>query len=349
MRIRAVVAAFALAAVAQADAIRSHFANAAGTAERPAVSVAWIAGGRTEFANFGRRTLPDGAPPASDTIYEIGSITKTFTATLLADMVLSKEVAFETTIGELLPAKNYSADARRITLLALATHSSGLPRLPNNMFVAAAKAPLNPYAHYTPDDLDAYMRGYAAESASPQPLYSNIGVGLLGYALAAKAGKSYEQLITERVLAPLGMRDTSITLSAAQKARLAPGHAGGRIVPNWDVPTFAGAGALRSTTADMAKYLAAVMDPPETRLGRAIRMAREPRADFTNGMRIGLNWITRKSDDGRDLTWHNGGTGGYRTFIGFIPAARAGIVVLTNATTNPDPLALQALNALAKQ
>ena len=205
MQNRAVVVAFALAAVVQADAIRSHFANAAGTAERPAVSAAWIAGGRTEFANFGRQTLPDGAPPANDTIYEIGSITKTFTATLLADMVLSKEVAFETTIGELLPAKNYSADARRITLLALATHSSGLPRLPNNMFVAAAKAPLNPYAHYTPDDLDAYMRGYAAESASPQPLYSNIGVGLLGYALAAKAGKSYEQLITERVLAPLGV------------------------------------------------------------------------------------------------------------------------------------------------
>ena len=75
----------------------------------------------------------------------------------------------------------------------------------------------------------------------------------------------------------------------------------------------------------------------------------EPRAGFTNGTRIGLNWITRKSDDGRDLTWHNGGTGGYRTFIGFIPAARVGIVVLTNAATNPDPLALQALNALAKK
>jgi CubicO group peptidase (beta-lactamase class C family) len=349
MKLRAVVAVLALAAVAQTDVIRSHFAESAGTAERPAVSIAWIQNGRTEFVNFGRKTLPDGASPASDTLYEIGSITKTFTGTLLADMVLNKEVRLESTIGELVPEKNYSAHARRITLLALATHSSGLPRLPDNMAAAAAKDPMNPYAYYSTDDLDAYLRTYTAASAKPQPLYSNLGVGLLGNVLAAKAGKRYEQLITERVLAPLGMRETSITLTAAQKARLAPGHAGGRIVPNWDIPAFAGAGALRSTAADMAKYLSAVLDPPDSRIGRAIRIAREPRADFANGMRIGLAWITRKSDAGKDLTWHNGGTGGYRTFIGVIPDAKVGLVVLTNATSNPDPLAVQTLNALANR
>ena len=346
MRLAQIVV-IALTVVAQADVIRSSFADATGTAERPAASVAWIKNGKTEFAHFGHKTLPDGPAPANDTVYEIGSISKTFTGILLADMILNKEVTLETTIGELLPGKNYSADARKIALLALATHSSGLPRLPNNM-MAATKDPMNPYAYYTTDDLDAYLRTYTAAGADPQPEYSNLGVGLLGYALSTKAGKSYEQLITERVLALLGMRDTSITLSESQKSRLAPGHAGGKVVPNWDVPTLAGAGALRSTAADMIKYLHAVLEPPDTRLGRAIRMAREPRADLAPGARIGFAWITRKTDDGRDLTWHNGGTGGYRSFIGMIPDAKVGIVVLTNANSNPDPIAIRALTALAR-
>jgi CubicO group peptidase (beta-lactamase class C family) len=222
-----------------------------------------------------------------------------------------------------------------------------LPRLPGNLF-ATVKDQTNPYATYTPQDLDAFLRTFTPP-ADPKPEYSNLGVGLLGYALASKAGTSYEQLITDRVLGPLGMRDTSITLNDSQRTRLAPGHAGGKVVPNWDIPTLAGAGALRSTPADMAKYLAAVLDPPDTRIGRAIRMARDPRADFTGGMRIGLAWITRKSDTGQDLTWHNGGTGGYRSFIGVIPDANVGLVVLTNANSNPDPVAIQALNGLAKR
>ena len=331
--------------LAQSNVVRSTFASATGTAERPAASIAWIANGKTEFAHFGHKTLPDGAAPSNDTIYEIGSITKTFTGTLLADMILNKEVTLETTIGDLLPAaKDYPPELRRITVGKIATHSSGLPRLPTNLF-ATVKDQMNPYATYTPEHLDAFLRTFTPP-ADPKPEYSNLGFGLLGYALATKAGKSYEQLITERVLTPLGMRDTVITFTAAHRSKLAPGHAGGKPVANWDIPTLAGAGALRSTAADMAKYMVAVLDPPDTRIGRAIRMAREPRAELAEGRRIGLAWITIKSDQGEDLTWHNGGTGGYRSFIGLIPDAKAGIVVLTNASSSPDPLALTALNAL---
>ena len=334
-----------LVTLLQADTIQSHFAAAAGTPERPAASVSWIAGGKTQFAHFGRTTLPDGPPPGDNTIYEIGSITKTFTGTLLADMVLNKEVTLESTIGELLPeASSYPAELRRITLSRIATHSSGLPRLPTNLFTTV-KDPANPYATYTPEHLDAFLRTFSPP-ADAKPEYSNLGFGLLGHVLAKKAGKGYEQLITERVLAPLGMRDTVITLTDAHRTRLAPGHAGGKVVANWDIPTFAGAGALRSTAADMAKYLAAVLDPPDTRIGRAIRLAREPQADLGADARIGLGWITRKADEGRDVVWHNGGTGGYRSFIGVIPDAKVGLVLLTNANTNPDPIAFKALNAL---
>ena len=338
----------ALAAAVQADVIQSHFASVAGTAERPAASVGWISQGATKVSHFGHIRLPDGPTPTDDTVYEIGSITKTFTGTLLADMVLNKELTLETTIGELLPgANNYPAELRRISLGRIATHSSGLPRLPGNLF-ATTKDPANPYASYTPEHLDAFLRAFVPP-ADPKPEYSNLGFGVLGYALATKAGTSYEDLITERVLAPLGMRHTVIALTDSHRARLAPGHAGGKVVANWDLPTFAGAGALRSTTADMTKYLTALLNPPDTRVGRAIHMAREPRTDFTSGMRIGLGWITRKTDDGRDLIWHNGGTGGYRSFIGVIPAAKVGLVVLTNANTSPDSIAFDALNALGKR
>lgn len=334
-------------AAAQADDVRSHFATETGTANRPAASIAWISGGKTRLAHFGHKTLPDGAAPADDTVYEIGSITKTFTAALVADMILSKEITLETTIGDLLPAANgYTPEVRRITVERIATHSSGLPRLPADLF-ATVKDPANPYATYTPEHLDAFLRTFVPP-ADPRPEYSNLGFGLLGYALARKAGKSYEQLIAERVLVPLGMRDTAITLTDLQRSRLAPGHANGKVVANWDIPTLAGAGALRSTPSDMAKYLTALLDPPDTRIGRAIRLAREPRASLTEPMRIGLAWIARKSDGGKDLIWHNGGTGGYRSFIGAIPDEKVGLVVLTNANSNPDSIAIKALNAMVK-
>ena len=339
------IAVVTLVTLLQTDIVQSHFAAAAGTPERPAASVSWIVGGKTQFAHFGRTTLPDGPAPGENTIYEIGSITKTFTATLLADMVLNKEVTLETTIGELLPeASNYPAELRRITLGRIATHSSGLPRLPTNLF-ATVKDQANPYSTYTPEHLDAFLRSFVPP-ADAKPEYSNLGFGLLGHLLARKAGKNYERLIGERVLAPLGMHDTVIAFTDAHRALVAPGHAGGKVTANWDIPTLAGAGALRSTAADMAKYLEALLEPPDTRIGRAIRLAREPRADFTSGMRIGLGWITRKTDEGQDLTWHNGGTGGYRSFIGVIPDAKVGLVLLTNANTNPDSIAVKALTAL---
>jgi D-alanyl-D-alanine-carboxypeptidase/D-alanyl-D-alanine-endopeptidase len=342
------IAGLAVLSQSPAEVVPAHFASAAGTPERPAASVVWTGGGRTGIQHFGRKTLPDGAAPADDTVYEIGSITKAFTGILLADMVQNGEVKLETTIGELLPgAKQFSAEAQRITVGQLATHSSGLPRLPGNL-MGTVKDQSNPYAHYTPEHLEAFLHGYKPLSQDPKPEYSNLGFGLLGYALATKAGNSYEPLITGRVLTPLGMGDTVITLTESHLARLAPGHADGKVTANWDIPTLAGAGALRSTPSDMSKLLAALLDPPDTRIGRAIRRAREPGMDLNPSARIGFGWIAVKSAKGSDLIWHNGGTGGYRSFIGVIPDAKVGLVVLTNAQTNPDPIAMKALNALVR-
>src|SRR5206468_8195592 len=172
-----------------------------------------------------------------------------------------------------------------------------------------------------------------------------LGVGLLGHVLGRRAGVSYEELVTRRILGPLGMKDTAITLSAGMRARLAAGHdAEGKVVPNWDLPTLAGAGALRSTANDMLTFLAANLDTTARPLARAMRDARTPRREAGNPtMRIGLAWHILSRPAG-SIVWHNGGTGGYRTFTGFDPVRRVGVVVLSNLNAGVDDIGFHLLD-----
>lgn len=162
-------------------------------------------------------------------------------------------------------------------------------------------------------------------------------MGLLGHVLALRLGKSYFDAIDERILQPLGMRETRIDLSASMRARLAPGHnAGGSAVPNWDIPTLAGAGALRSTVDDMLRFLAANANPASTPLGRIFESTHAPRASTGSpAMSVGLGWHLLNRPIG-PIVWHNGGTGGYRAFLGFDPAKRVGVVLLTNSAITAD-------------
>jgi serine-type D-Ala-D-Ala carboxypeptidase/endopeptidase len=277
-------------------------------------------------------------------VFEIGSITKTFTASILADMVARGEVRLDDPVSKFLPPAAHvpARNGRQITLLDLATQSSGLPRLPSNL---APRDPSNPYADYSVDQMYAFLAGYELpRDIGASYEYSNLGVGLLGHALALKAGMSYEQLVTRRILAPLGMRETAITLTPAMKAKLAPGHdADGNVAPNWDLPTLAGAGALRSTARDMMGYLAANLDTT-TQLERAMRDAHTARREAGSPtMHIGLAWhiLTRPT---MRVVWHNGGTGGYRTFTGFDPVRRVGVVVLSNLNAGVDDIGFHLLD-----
>lgn len=346
----AVLLGAALAAQAPADTVAGIFAPAAGTPQRPSAIVATIVNGAVDVKGYGNVSLPNGPAPDANTVYEIGSITKGLTAILLADMALAGDVSLHDTLDKFLPQPaDYPEAIRKITLLQLATHSSGLPRLPANL-AFSVKDPSNPYAHYGRRELEAFLYGYTPPPGrtSIAPEYSNLGFGLLGHVLSLKAGTSYEALLKSRVLDPLGMRDSTITLTDDQRKRLAPGHAKGVPVSNWDINVLGGAGAVRSTAADMAKLLQALMQPPDSRLGKAIRLALEPRGQL-GVAKIGLAWITTDPPGGAPFTWHNGGTGGYRTFVGFTTNGKAGIVVLTNgADQSPDPLAVMALQKLAR-
>ena len=301
----------------------------------------------------GRRVLSAGTlngpgTPAPDvnSVFEIGSVTKTFTATVLADMVRRGEVQLDEPVAKLLPdgVRIPSRDEKQITLLDLATQSSGLPPMPTNF---APKDMSNPYADYSVGELYTFLSSYTLpRDPGTQYEYSNLGVGLLGLALSRRSAMSYEELVRQRITAPLDMNDTRITLTAQERARLAPGHnAAGTAVANWDLPTFAGAGALRSTMGDMLTYLAAYMKPDTlTALGRDMRLAATPlRPTTIPNMRIGMAWHIREVPGSR-IVWHNGETGGYHSFIGFDPDRGVGVVILGNSITSADDLGFHLLD-----
>lgn len=290
---------------------------------------------------------PGQLPLDANSVFEIGSITKVFTATILADMVNKGDVKLSDPVQIYLPAgvKMPTRNGKQITLANLSEQNSGLPRMPTN-FKPANGA--NPFADYSVAQLYEFLSSYQLpRDPGATYEYSNVGVGLLGHVLALRAHQSYEDLVRTRITQPLGMTHTSIALTPWMTTHLAKGHgASGDVVANWDLPTLAGAGALRSTTTDMLTFLAANLHPERKPLGAAMALAQTARAPTGVGnMSIGLNWHI--SHAGADtIVWHNGGTGGYRTFAGTVASKHIGVVVLTNSTgEGADDIGFHLLNA----
>ena len=289
--------------------------------------------------------VPGGAvAPDANTVFEIGSITKVFTSLVLADMVERGEVKLDDPVAKFLPStvRVPGRDGKVITLLDLANQVSGLPRLPGNLKPAD---PGDPYADYGPAQLYEFLSGYALTRGIGEKYeYSNLGVGLLGHALALKAGVGYEELVRRRVLEPLGMGNTAITLPDSMLARFATGT-GPSLLPvkPWAFDALAGAGALRSTANDMLRFLTAAMGLRETPLRKAfVLMLQKRRPTGTPDLDIAMGWHVW-TKYGTEIVWHNGGTGGFRSFAGFNPAKKTGVVVLCNTSFGVDDLGLHAL------
>ena len=264
--------------------------------------------------------------PDRNSVFEIGSISKVFTGVLLAEAVQRKEAVLEDPVRKLLPATG-APDPRpgdqEIRLVDLATHTSGLPRMPNNF---RPRNPANPYADYNGDKLLEWIgKNGLVRNPDSQYNYSNLGAGLLGFALAWRADRTYEQLLLERIAGPLQMTGTRVKLTPELAARLIQGHdAKGTPVPNWDLDALAGAGAIRSTSADLMKFLEANLLPAGP-LAPALLLAQKPQARNGRG-EIALGWHVWPSG----IYWHNGGTGGYTSYMSFDPKRGTAVVVLLN-------------------
>jgi len=301
------------------------------------------ADGTTRIVGYGDAG-PNARPLGARSVFEIGSITKVFTGILLADMVARGEVSLSDPVSKYLPSgvTMPTRGGREITLLDLATHRSGLPRLPSNMSPADAT---NPFADYTVENLYAFLSSHKLRrDPGSQYEYSNLAVGLLGAVLAGAGEMSYEDIVRERILKPLGMNMTGIALEGEMLDWMVEGHnQQGEVVPLWDLPTFAGAGALRSNAEDMLIFLAANTGPPETQLERSMRDSHEVRESAGAQMDVGLNWHVRHVGDEK-IVWHNGGTAGFSTFVGFDPDKGVGTVVLTNSVHGADDIGMHLIN-----
>lgn len=295
------------------------------------------------YGQFGPAT--DSATPDGDTVFEIASITKTFTATLLAEMAERNEIALDDVVSKYLPESvKLPQTDKPMTLAAIATHHSGLPRLPSNL---KPRGWDDPYAEYDSKKLYAYLPGAKVHPTATFE-YSNLAYSMLGHALSRRAGKSYEELLVDHIAKPLGMKDTRVLFTPAMRQRLAPPFdADLDVARNWGFADLPAGGGIRSTVNDMLKYLAAQIDLPgalpET-LRKAIAVTHEDRADAgPGGMRIGLAWHITKAG----VHWHNGQTGGYHSYAAFDAKAKLAVVVLANtATGQVDALGNRAMTIL---
>jgi len=308
--------------------------------------------GYGEVTLEGKKQVPDAA-----TLFEIGSITKIFTGTLLADQVLCGTVRLDDPVQNYLPNDWIvpRRDDRDITLLHLATHTSSLPVQPPLIgFIALLnKTPFNPYSKFD----ETQLRKTLADLKLSRPIgsrfeYSNLGVGLLGHALAhAAKAKTYEDLLVQRLAKPLALADTRLQLSAEQSKRLAPGHnKEGEPASPWTFACLEACGGLRSTAHDLLLFVDAAMNRRKTPLAEAFRMVQQPWREIgRKGEAVGLCWFRREHEvEKDDMLWHNGGTGGYRSFLALVPEKGVGVVLLSNSPHSLDKLGDAILKKIAE-
>lgn len=308
--------------------------------EAVGATVGLIEHGEMQFFSYGQKSIQDNELMSEETIFEIGSITKLFTTLILMDMTTNGNVQLDAPIEAYLPdIKTPEFEGKKITLRHLATHHSGLPSLPDNF---NPKDPMNPFEDYTAKDLYHFLSHYKLKVAPGESFeYSNIGMGLLGYILSKKEGVDYEELVRSHLCENLEMKNTKITLSNKMEKHFAKGYHKKQEVPHWDIPILAGAGAFRSNIKDMTQFLAASMgllNSPLNDLLKQCHIIQRPAGPLSD--EIGLGWMISHSNTA-DVIWHNGGTGGFRNFLGFNPKTQKGIVVLSNSSEGwPDAFSL---------
>lgn len=308
---------------------------------RPGV-VAMRRGGETRLRAYG--DLPDD----TSSLFEIGSVTKVVTSLLLAALVADETVAYDDPVAAHLPVAPPEV-GRPITLADLATHHSGLPRLPAGMLLAGLTRDRgNPYARLD----EARMRRAIAETRPAHEPgrfgYSNFGAGLLGHALAHAAGTSYAALVADRVSGPLGLADTAVETPAGAAGRLVEGRSRwGRRVGRWDLASLAGAGGLVSTAPDLLTLLALWSPGADGPLADAAAATAVVRHRVNRAMGVGLGWMVVPGGEGparfrveHDLLWHDGGTGGHRSFVAVVPATGAALVILSGRARGVTNLGL---------
>ena len=291
----------------------------------------------SRIISYGTIGLNDKRSVDGDTVFDVGSISKVFTALLLADMARHGEVSINDPAAKYLDAKKVKVPERggkQITLVDLATHTAGLPLRPTNL---VSKDPNDKYRGYTADLMYECLSSFTLSTdIGTKYEYSNLGYGLLGHVLEKRMGATYAELVESRITQPLEMTDTRIDLTPAMKSRMAVGYNYElmAIPSEWRFGVLQSAGAFSSTANELLKFLAAFLGYKQVPLFPAMRSMLDIRrpGGMQPSTQIALAWNVYV-DGGQEVVWKNGSVGGYRSFIGFDPKARIGVVALANAQT----------------
>lgn len=304
------------------------------------LSIAVIQNGKADYYGVIRNDETIRPIENQNEIFEIGSITKVFTSTVLASLVKDKEIKLTDEINAFYPFG--FKDNIKITFESLANHTSGLARLPENLDLANTT---NPYKSYGKNEIEYYLKNLLKLDDEPfkSYAYSNLGTGLLGYTLGISQKTTFQELLQKKVFDKYGMKN-SYTTSENLGNRLVKGmDKNGNIVSNWDFDVLFGCGGILSTTEDLVKFTHAQFDPTN----KDLELTRKPTFEINEGFKIGLGWHILKSKNGYDLYWHNGGTGGYSSSITIDIENKKAIIILSNVSNinkNIDTLGIELIN-----
>ncbi|MEM9921208.1 MAG: serine hydrolase [Bacteroidota bacterium] len=311
------------------------------------LSIAIMKDGKTNYYGV----VNDGgtlkAMKNQDKVFEVGSITKVFTSTVLASLVADEKVKLDDNVNTFFPFP-FKGDVK-ITLKDLANHTSGLPRLPENLDLSNMA---NPYKSYDKELLEEYLKDILKLSSSPAETYaySNLGAGLLGYTLGLSQKVSFQTLLQKRVFDKYNLSNSYMNSQNLDTKLIKGLNADGEIVPNWDFDALFSAGGILSTTEDLAKFAAAHFQMEN----KELMLTCQQSFDVNENMKIGLGWHLLKTQSGQDLVWHNGGTGGYSSSFAINKDHQTAVIILSNVSAfnprmgNIDKLCFELMEQVSK-
>lgn len=322
--------------------VKDHIKSRVDEGINAGIVVALIDGENVEYFSYGTADSKTGRKVDENSIFEIGSISKTFTGIMIADEIVNGKMKTSDPLSKYLPetVKVPTKNGREVTINDVATHSSSLPRMPDNFKPTNLN---NPYADYTIEMAYEFISGVEIDREIGKKYeYSNLALGMLGHTLELQYNKSYEAVMVDKIANTLGMDNTRVVFTPNMKKHLAKGHNNGEEVENWDLPALVGAGGIRSSAVDMVKYIQANMGVLKSPLYDAMQFSHKKAYENEDQkFEIGFTW---HFDNDGAIVQHGGATGGYRAFAGFVKGTHKGVVVLTNSTEGIGRIGLKLLD-----
>jgi CubicO group peptidase (beta-lactamase class C family) len=315
------------------------------SSENCGISIGISKNGKNYFYNYGETKRGSGQLPDPNSIYETGAVTKTFCGLLLAQAILEKKIGTEDDIRKYLPGKytNLAHGKSFIRVKHLANHTSGLAGLPDDLKLKPDFDSLNPYKHYSREMLLDYLK-QVKPNGEPGTVcnYSSMGMALLGMILENVYQQPFDSLVREKICIPNQMSSTGIDLSAEQLLHFTEGHNGfGSTTAHWEFDAFVAAGGLKSSAADLLKYLNNNLAENDA----ATKLSHE--ISYSGREHVALAWYVKKSENG-NLFWHDGATYGFGCFAGFNREKNCSVVILANLSASVDFIAIALLKYLQK-